>query len=45
MSPGMNTDASGSYHRDEVQPKPQSYVTEDVYSTDEPIPARVISPD
>ena len=44
-SPGMNTDASGSYHRDEVLPRPQTYVTEDVYSTDEPIPSRVISPD
>lgn len=24
--PGMNTDASGSYHRDEVLPKPQVFV-------------------
>jgi hypothetical protein len=44
-SPGMNTDASGSYLRDEVLPRPQTYVTEDVYSTDEPIPSRIISPD
>ncbi len=44
-SPGMNTDASGSYHRDEVLPRPQTYVTEGMYSTDEPIPSRVISPD
>jgi hypothetical protein len=44
-SPGINTDASGSYYRNEVLPQPQTYVTEDVYSTDEPIPARVISPD
>ena len=45
MSPGMNTDASGSYHREEVQPHPQTYVTGDIYTTDEPIPSRVISPD
>src|SRR6266566_8590727 len=44
-SPGMNTDASGSYHRDEVLPRPQTYVTEGMYTTDEPIPSRVISPD
>lgn len=44
-SPGMNTDASGSYRREEVLPRPQTYVTEGVYSTDEPIPSRVISPD
>ncbi|HEX9131277.1 MAG TPA: cytochrome c oxidase subunit 4 [Ktedonobacteraceae bacterium] len=44
-SPGMNTDASGSYRREEVLPRPQTYVTEGVYTTDEPIPARVISPD
>jgi len=43
--PGMNTDASGSYHREEVLPQPSDYVTEGVYSTDEPIPPRVISPD
>lgn len=43
--PGMNTDASGSYHREEVLPRPQTYVTEDVYSTDKPIPPRVINPD
>ncbi len=45
MSPGMNTDASGSYHREEVQPEPQTYVTANVYTTDEPIPPRTISPD
>jgi hypothetical protein len=44
-SPGMNTDASGSYHRSEILPRPQTYVTEDMYTTDEPIPARAISPD
>ena len=43
--PGMNTDASGSYHREEVLPQPRDYVTEGVYSTDEPIPPRIISPD
>ncbi len=42
--PGINTDASGSYHREEVLPLPQTYVTEDVYATDEPIPAREINP-
>lgn len=43
--PGINTDATGSYHREEVLPRPQTYVTEDVFSTDVPIPARNISPD
>jgi len=45
MSPGINTDASGSYHREEVQPHPQDYVTEGMYSTDKQIPPRTISPD
>ena len=44
-SPGINTDASGSYQRGDVLPRPQTYVTEDMYATDEPIPARAISPD
>ncbi len=44
-SPGINTDASGSYYREDVQPTPQTYVTEGMYTTDEPIPSRVISPD
>ena len=44
-SPGMNTDASGSYFRSDVLPRPQTYVTEGMYTTDEPIPERVISPD
>jgi hypothetical protein len=44
-SPGINTDASGSYFREDVQPIPQTYVTEEMYTTDEPIPARAISPD
>jgi hypothetical protein len=43
--PGINTDASGSYHRNEVLPRPQTYVVNDFYSTDEPIPERTISPD
>jgi hypothetical protein len=44
-SPGINTDASGSYRREEVLPVPQTYVTEDIFTTDEPIPERAISPD
>jgi hypothetical protein len=43
--PGINTDASGSYHRGEVNPTPQSYVTEDIVTTDVDIPVRTISPD
>jgi len=44
--PGINTDAGGSYFRREVNPTPQTYVMEDpIYVTDEPIPARAISPD
>lgn len=44
--PGINTDASNSYLRREVNPTPQTYVTEDpIYVTDEPIPERAISPD
>jgi len=43
--PGINTDASGSYHRNEVLPVPQTYVTEAAYATEEPIPPRAISPD
>ena len=44
-SPGINTDASGSYLREEVLPRPQTYVTEGMYTTDKPIPSRVISAD
>ena len=44
-SPGINTDASGSYHRGEILPRPQRYVTEDIHTADEPIPARAISAD
>lgn len=43
--PGMNTDASGSYHRDEVMPKPQQYVRDKVFETETPIEPRTISPD
>jgi hypothetical protein len=43
--PGINTDASGSYHRNEVLPRPQTYVVDNVYSTEEPIPERAINPD
>lgn len=35
--PGINTDASGSYHREEVLPKPQRFVREEIYTTDLPI--------
>lgn len=45
-SPGINTDAAGSYLRREINPTPQTYVTEGpVYVSDEPIPPREISPD
>ncbi|MEO6893026.1 MAG: hypothetical protein ABI456_24685 [Ktedonobacteraceae bacterium] len=45
-SPGINTDASGSYHREEVLPRPQRYVGQrtKIFATD-PIPPREISPD
>jgi hypothetical protein len=43
--PGINTDASGSYHRDEVLPEPRTYVTEGVVATDEPIPPRPLNPE
>jgi hypothetical protein len=43
--PGMNTDASGSYHREEVLPQPQKEVVEKIYTTDVPIPPREVSPD
>ncbi|HEV2581835.1 MAG TPA: hypothetical protein VGT44_13360 [Ktedonobacteraceae bacterium] len=45
-SPGINTDAGHSYLRREINPIPQTYVTEEpIYVTDEPVPARAISPD
>jgi len=43
--PGMNTDASGSYHREEVMPTPQRLVSERIFTTDEPIEPRDVSPD
>lgn len=43
--PGMNTDASGSYHRDEVTPKPQEYVQDKIFEAGIPIEPRDISPD
>src|SRR5207248_5464579 len=43
--PGINTDATGSYHREEVLPRPQTYVTEGVVATEEPIPPRPLNPD
>lgn len=41
--PGINTDASGSYPREEVLPVPQKYVREEIFTTDLPIPPREIS--
>jgi hypothetical protein len=41
--PGMNTDASGSYRREEVLPQPQRLVGEKVSATDWPIPPREVS--
>lgn len=35
--PGINTDASGSYHRDEVNPTTQRYVREEIFTTDLPV--------
>lgn len=44
-SPGINTDASGSYHREEVMPIPQKVVRDRIFVTDLPIESREISPD
>ena len=47
-SPGINTDASGSYRRDEVVPTPQRYVSPRrgrVYATDRPLPPRSTNPE
>jgi hypothetical protein len=41
--PGINTDASGSYPREEVLPIPQKYVQGEIFTTDLPIPPREIS--
>lgn len=43
--PGMNTDASGSYRREEVTPQPQRSRGETIFTTDWPLPPREISPD
>ena len=45
--PGINTDASGSYHLDEVRPSPQRYVSDrrKFYKTDKAIPPRATNPD
>lgn len=46
-SPGMNTDASGSYHHDEVRPTPQRYVGDrrKFYATDKTLPKRSTNPE
>ncbi len=41
--PGINTDASGSYHRDEVVPDPRKVVKQEIFTTDLPIESREIS--
>ncbi len=43
--PGINTEASGSYRREEVAPEPQRSRGEKIFTTDWPLPAREISPD
>lgn len=45
--PGINTDASGSYHRDEVRPIPQKYVGErrKSYATRRTLPKRATNPE
>lgn len=46
--PGINTDASGSYHRDEVISTPQRYVgprRARAYVTDKPLPPRATNPE
>ncbi|HVB74100.1 MAG TPA: hypothetical protein VNE38_11155 [Ktedonobacteraceae bacterium] len=42
-SPGINTDASGSYFREDVMPTPQNKVGETVFTTDNPIEPRELS--
>lgn len=44
LYPGINTDASGSYHREEVVPQPQKYVggSSTIFATDLPIEPRDI---
>lgn len=45
--PGMNTDASGSYHHEEVRPTPQRYVGDRrrLYSTEKTLPRRATAPE
>ncbi len=45
--PGMNTDASGSYHHEEVRPTPQRYVGDrrKLYATDRRLPRRATNPE
>lgn len=45
--PGINTDASGSYHHEEVRPIPQRYVGErrKLYGTNRTLPARATNPE
>ena len=45
--PGMNTDASGSYHHEEVRPTPQRYVGDRrrLYATGKTLPGRATNPD
>ena len=45
--PGMNTDAAGSYTREEVRPTPQKYVADrrSLYNTRKNLPPRVVSQD
>ena len=45
--PGMNTDASGSYHHEEVRPTPQRYVGDRrrLYATDKTLPKRTTNPE
>ncbi|GAC1354390.1 MAG: hypothetical protein NVS4B11_24470 [Ktedonobacteraceae bacterium] len=46
-SPGMNTDASGSYHHEEVRPTPQRYVGDrrKLYANNRPLPQRATYPE
>ncbi len=45
--PGMNTDATGSYHLDEIRPTPQRYVGDRrrIYATDKTLPKRATNPE
>ncbi len=45
--PGINTDASGSYHHEEVRPTPQRYVGDRrrLYANDKTLPRRATNPE